>query len=55
MGEKNLFLLIIKVDTLKELVWEKSTNGEKFPHLYSKLDIESVMDSKEIIGDQHLV
>ena len=54
MGEKNLFLLIIKVDTLKELVWEKSTNGEKFPHLYSKLDLESVIDSKEIIGDQHL-
>ena len=54
MGQKNLFLLVLKVDTLTKLVWEKSTNGEKFPHLYSKLDIESVLDSKEIIGDQHL-
>ena len=54
LGQKNLFLLILKVDTLTKLVWEKSTNGEKFPHLYSKLDIGSVLDSKEIIGDQHL-
>ena len=54
VGQKNLFLLVLKVDTLTKLVWEKSTNGEIFPHLYSKLDIESVLDSKEIIGDQHL-
>ena len=54
MGQKNLFLLVLKVDTLTKLVWEQSTNGEIFPHLYSKLDIESVLDSKEIIGDQHL-
>ena len=54
VGQKNLFLLILKVDTLTKLVWEKSTNGEIFPHLYSKLNIESVLDSKEIIGDQYL-
>ena len=54
LGQKNLILLILKVDTLTNLVWEKSTNGEKFPHLYSKLEIDSVLDSKEVIGDQYL-
>ena len=53
-NQKNLILLIIKTDTLSNLIWEKSTNEEKFPHLYSKLKLESVIDSKEITGDQHL-
>ena len=51
---KDLVLLILKTDTLNNLIWEKSTNDEKFPHLYSKLQIENVLDSKEIIGDQYL-
>ena len=53
-NQKNLILLIIKTDTLKNIIWEKSTNGDKFPHLYSDLNIECVLDSKEIIGDQYL-
>ena len=53
-NQKNLILLIIKTDTLLNLVWEESTNGEKFPHLYSNLNIDNVLDSREIIGDQYL-
>ena len=53
-NQKDLVLLILKTDTLNNLIWEKSTNDEKFPHLYSKLQIENVLDSKEIIGDQYL-
>ena len=53
-NQKDLVLLILKTDTLNNLIWEKSTNDEKFPHLYSKLQIENVIDSKEIIGDQYL-
>ena len=53
-NKKNLILLIIKTDTLLNLVWEESTNGEKFPHLYSNLNIDNVLDSREIIGDQYL-
>ena len=52
-NQKNLILLIIKTDTLLNLVWEESTNGEKFPHLYSNLHIDNVLDSREIIGDQY--
>ena len=53
-NQKDLVLLILKTDTLNNLIWEKSTNDEKFPHLYSKLQIENVLDNKEIIGDQYL-
>ena len=54
LNQKNLILLILKTDSLSNLIWEKSTNGEKFPHLYSNLHIDSVLDSREIIGDQYL-
>ncbi len=53
--QKNLVLITLKTDLLKNLIWEKSKNGEIFPHLYSNLLIENVFDCKEIIGDQHLV
>ena len=53
-NQKDLVLLILKTDTLNNLIWEKSTNDEKFPHLYSKLQLENVLDNKEIIGDQYL-
>ena len=45
---------VLKISNSGNLIWEKSTNGEKFPHLYSNLQIDNVIDSKEIIGDQHL-
>ena len=52
-NQKNLILLILKTDTLSKLVWEETTNGEKFPHLYSNLHLDNVLDSREIIGDQY--
>ena len=37
-------LIILKVDALKlkNLVWEQSTDGNMFPHLYSDLDLDVV-------------
>ena len=48
-NKKNLILL--KVDTLKldHLIYEQGSNGIMFPHLYSPLDISSVVDEYEII------
>jgi uncharacterized protein (DUF952 family) len=47
-NQKNLVLL--KVDTLKleHLLWEQGSDGNMFPHLYSKLDIKSVV-SEDLI------
>ena len=44
-------LIILKVDSLKlkNLVWEQSTDGTMFPHLYSDLDLDFVV--KEYIID----
>ena len=53
-NQEYLILLTIKTNTLKNLIWEKSSSGENFPHLYSNLLLENVLDSKEITGDQHL-
>ena len=38
-------LMILKVDALKlkNLVWEQSTDGNMFPHLYSDLDLDFVV------------
>ena len=38
-------LIILKVDALKlkNLVWEQSTDGNMFPHLYSDLDLDFVV------------
>ena len=47
--EKNLILL--KVETLKldHLIWEQSSDGNMFPHLYSALDIKCVVEEFEIL------
>ena len=47
-NQKNLILL--KVDTLKLelLLWEQGSDGNMFPHLYSKLDINNVV-SEDLI------
>jgi uncharacterized protein (DUF952 family) len=43
-------LVLLKVDTLKldHLIWEQSSDGNMFPHLYSLLDISNVVDEIEI-------
>jgi len=43
-------LILLKIDTarLKNLVWEKSTRGKLFPHLYSSLKLRDVKENFEI-------
>ena len=50
--QKNLLLL--KVETLKldHLIWEQASDGNMFPHLYSSLDLSSVVDEFEISLDK---
>ena len=44
-------LVLLKVETsyLKNLIWEKSTNGIQFPHLYSFLDVKNIKNVYKII------
>ena len=48
LNQKDLILL--KVDTLKldHLIWEQASDGNMFPHLYSPLELSSVVDEFEI-------
>ena len=39
INKKNLLLLKVKTIRLKSLIWEQGSDGNMFPHLYSKLDI----------------
>ena len=50
--QKNLILL--KVDTLKldNLLWEQASDGNMFPHLYSSLDVSSIINEFEIILEE---
>ena len=43
-------LILLKVETLKldHLVWEQASDGNFFPHLYSSLDLSSVIEEIEI-------
>ncbi len=44
------YLILLKVDTLKldHLIWEQASDGNMFPHLYSPLDISSVIEEYDI-------
>ena len=52
-GIKNLILL--KVETLKldHLIWEQSSDGNFFPHLYSALDLSNVVKELDISLDKN--
>jgi len=43
-------LVLLKVETLKldHLIWEQSSDGNMFPHLYSSLDLSNVVDEFKI-------
>ena len=43
-------LILLKVETLKldHLIWEQTSDGNMFPHLYSSLDLSNVVDEFEI-------
>jgi uncharacterized protein (DUF952 family) len=52
LNQKDLILL--KVDTLKldHLIWEQASDENMFPHLYSSLDLSSIVREFEIsLGD----
>ena len=44
-------LILLKLDTLKlnHLIWEQASDGNMFPHLYSKLDISNVVGEFDIV------
>tara|TARA_B110000438_G_C15202115_1_gene389146 strand:+ start:135 stop:476 length:342 start_codon:yes stop_codon:yes gene_type:complete len=48
-NKKNLILLKISTLNLKNLIWEKSTNGILFPHLYSSISLKDIKNSFKII------
>ena len=46
--QKNLVLLKVDAFKLENLLWEQASDGNMFPHLYSALDVSSVVDEIEI-------
>ena len=47
--QENLILLKVHTLNLEHLVWENSSNGDMYPHLYSTLDIANVEDEFELM------
>ncbi len=48
-GQPALFLIEVDAATLGEaLRWERSRNGELFPHLYGELDLDAVVGVREM-------
>ena len=52
--DKQKDLILLKVDTLKldNLLWEQASDGNMFPHLYSSLDVSSIINEFEIILEE---
>tara|TARA_Y100000590_G_scaffold252795_1_gene283938 strand:- start:215 stop:562 length:348 start_codon:yes stop_codon:yes gene_type:complete len=46
--KNNLILLKVNATNLEKLVYEKSSDGEKFPHLYEPLDISNVIAEHKV-------
>mgnify|MGYP001161102202 CR=1 FL=1 len=47
-NKNKLILLKVETASLKNLVWEKSTEGKLFPHLYSYLTLKDIKKIKII-------
>ena len=47
-NQKDLVLLKVETINLDHLIWEQASDGNMFPHLYSKLEISNVVDEFEI-------
>ena len=47
-NQTDLILLKVSSHNLENLKWEKSINGEIFPHLYSKLDNKNILEDYKI-------
>ena len=52
LNQNNLILLKVKTINLNHLIWEQASDGNMFPHLYSSLDLSSVVDEFEISLDK---
>ena len=49
INQKDLVLLKVEALKLKNLIYEQTSDGNMFPHLYSSLDISNVSNEYEII------
>ena len=47
-NQKELILLKVKTLKLDHLIWEQTSDGNMFPHLYSSLDLSNVVEEFEI-------
>ncbi len=50
-GQENLLLLKVNTDKLEHLLWEQASDGNMFPHLYSPLEINNMIEEFEIKKD----
>ena len=46
--KENLVLLRVNAFKLEHLLWEQASNGDMYPHLYSPLDISTVVNEYEL-------
>ena len=46
---ENLVLLKVNAFKLEHLLWEQASNGDMYPHLYSHLDISTVVNEYELL------
>ena len=47
-NQKELILLKVKTLKLDHLIWEQTSDGNMFPHLYSTLDLSDVVEEIKI-------
>ena len=47
-NKENLVLLKVNAFKLDHLLWEQASNGQMYPHLYSALDINTVVNEYEL-------
>ena len=50
-GQENLLLLKVNTDKLEHLLWEQASDGNMFPHLYSPLEMNNIIEEFEIKKD----
>tara|TARA_Y100000768_G_C23538418_1_gene478139 strand:- start:66 stop:419 length:354 start_codon:yes stop_codon:yes gene_type:complete len=48
LKKENLILLKVNAFKLENLLWEQASNGDMYPHLYSSLDTNNVLDEFEL-------
>lgn len=53
-GQSDLVLLYIDVERVENhLKWEPARDGDLFPHLYSELNMDHVLQTHELQTDEH--